>query len=257
MSAASSLKEDPAAEEDGKKEPTVAEWIQQVKSRHERLSECQESRKKSFQSQWTGVQAYATVYSEIIEESMNEMNRLETFIGGIQTAQQRFSEIMQEQMSRRPPPPSFDNNDGPAKSTMDTQDMPWIEIVELKQQQEASRSTHSSQSSTPQQQQPPNSLANGSHHVAAGSNSEPLRQASNPAATSALAPLLDALEVSQSVWEAKFTSNSQQTAAHVQGPLAIWQPKLQHQADQLAELQKHGFPVIQEKHNRIQKEWGT
>ena len=75
---------------------------------------------------------------------------------------------------------------------------------------------------------------------------------------SAFTPVLEALEVSQDVWESKFSSNNQQTARGIVHTMATsWPLTIQAEAEELVRIRQEIFPDISAKQTAVQDAWGT
>lgn len=273
---------------------TITEWIHAVKTRQEKLAAAEERRQKEWNTQWTALQAYAQVYGEIANSSLEEMKQFDLFMGGVRTAQKRFADMLQTQMGKHKAAAASSAVDDdtaddiattdpmktPMKSTMDTQNMPWTEIVELKQQhadlwaqqeleqQNLDNNNHitataaAATATPPAPYKPPkpvtpvltspcplegNLSAVAAPPTAAGSD------VSAAATPSAFTPLLEALQLSQRVWESKFSINTQQMSSI---RLTEWREKVQLQVDQLQRLQDEVYPMLLQKQDRVQWAWG-
>ena len=242
------------------------EWVEAVKKRHEELIEFEQERGKAFQSQFISLQAYTQVFSEIAEESLSEMQRLSGFVGGVWTAQKRFSEIMAEKQREAMITRNTEEErhqeimlSGDLRSTFDTQHMAWTDIVELKQQHRDRLDVGL---------QPPSATDNledeflGLDDLAdrwGMRSDEPPEAEEAPISIipSAFSPLIEALEVSQGIWESKFTQNSKQTAKTIVHTLATtWPLEIQAQAEQLTKITEEVFPEIKKKQKDIEEAWG-
>eukprot|EP00977_Amphora_coffeiformis_P012042 scaffold2974_cov181-Amphora_coffeaeformis.AAC.10 len=266
---------------------TMTDWIEAVKQRHEQLTAFEQERQKSFQSDFIALQAYTKVYGEIVDESLSEMQHIGGFVDGIWTAQQRFVEIMQEKtrqatmLSKQ----HRDNATTVAQNNSLTTIDPVVKSLDTTTTTTSTTTTPEGKSAEESSQRPtiqstfdktfdntqldiglaPPSTISTVQTTALdaplpSSSSSQKEEAYVAPLPSAFTPLIEALEVSQNLWESKFSTSNQQTAGPngiLQTLATTWPSVLQAQKEQLDRVRGKVFPTLTVKHEAVQQAWGT